>query len=74
MNCTLCGTAGHKASRCKELSNGLKDGFFQGGNGGGGHSHDDDEDERLCIGMRPLPLPLAPTTAVKHTGQVNNKP
>ena len=48
--CTVCGEAGHKASRCKSL--GLPPpGFHTGGNGGGGHSHDD-EDEKAAASIR----------------------
>jgi len=43
--CSICNSATHNPSKCPELSNGLKDGFYKGG-GGGSDSHDDDEGVR----------------------------
>jgi hypothetical protein len=48
MNCSICGNAGHKPSRCAELRAPLKEGFQGGGGGGGGHSHDEDDEEKSC--------------------------
>ncbi len=44
--CSLCGEGGHRASRCPDLCDPLREGFFKGGGGGGGgdcddHDHDD---------------------------------
>ena len=40
--CSICSSTSHHPSKCPELSNALKDGFYKGGNSGGSHSHDDD--------------------------------
>lgn len=42
--CTVCGEAGHRATRCAALHAPLKDGFWAGGNGGGGHGGDEEDD------------------------------
>ena len=54
--CTVCGGAGHKMSKCKEL--GLPpEGFFKPS--GGGHCHDEDcEDEALRIELMNLAFTL----------------
>jgi hypothetical protein len=40
MKCVICGNE-HVASKCPELYEPLKDGFYSGG--GGGHSHDEED-------------------------------
>jgi hypothetical protein len=48
--CSLCGEGGHRASRCPDLCDPLKEGFFKGGGGGGGGDCDDhDHDERVKL-------------------------
>jgi hypothetical protein len=42
MKCLICGNE-HNATKCPELHEPLKDGFYSGGGGGGGHSHDEEE-------------------------------
>ena len=41
--CSLCKQPNHDASKCPELHDVLKEGFYSGGGSGGGHSHDDDD-------------------------------
>ena len=45
--CCVCG-GDHRSSRCPDLCDPLKEGFFQGGGGGGGGC-DDDHDEQLTV-------------------------
>ncbi len=49
--CSLCSDA-HATSRCPELWNPLKEGFFEGGGSQGGHSHDDDDEKVDSVGLR----------------------
>jgi len=57
--CKVCSDHGHKSSKCPQLYDALKEGFFSGGgSGGGGHSHDDDDGEHTMppqahINLRP---------------------
>ncbi len=44
--CCVCG-GDHRASRCPDLCDPLKEGFFQGGGGGGCDDHDHDERLKL---------------------------
>jgi|Laugrespbdmm15sd_2_1035082.scaffolds.fasta_scaffold49024_1 hypothetical protein len=46
--CCVCG-GDHRASRCPDLCDPLKEGFFQGGGGGGGGCDDHDHDDRLKL-------------------------
>ena len=46
--CCLCNKHDHSATRCPELREPLKEGFYTGGGArGGGGGGDDDDDERL---------------------------
>ncbi len=48
--CSLCGEGGHRASRCPDLCDPLREGFFKGGGGGGGGDCDDhDHDDRVKL-------------------------
>ena len=62
--CTICNSGGHRPSRCPDIRDPLKEGFYSGGGGGGGHSHDDDDDESLTVNALPNdtpPLQLGPS-------------
>ncbi len=47
--CYVCGEDGHRASRCPELCDPLREGFFKGGGGGGGDCDDHDHDDRVAV-------------------------
>ncbi len=48
--CSLCGEGGHRASRCPDLCDPLREGFFKGGGrGGGGDCDDHDHDDRVKL-------------------------
>jgi hypothetical protein len=47
--CYVCGEDGHRASRCPELCDPLREGFFKGGGGGGGDCDDHDHDDRVVV-------------------------
>ena len=49
--CRVCGETDHTSTKCGNLRDVLKEGFFSGGGssgGGGDHDHDD-EDEKLAV-------------------------
>jgi len=43
--CMICGRGGHTVTRCPELVDPLRDGFYRGGGGGGGGGGGDDDEE-----------------------------
>lgn len=45
--CAICNGRGHAATRCPELREPLKEGFYTGGGASGGGGGGDDDDERL---------------------------
>jgi hypothetical protein len=56
--CTCCGEGGHRATKCKALSDPLKEGFYTGSGGGGSHSHDDDEHTAVSMPHAPPVSPV----------------
>lgn len=63
IKCSMCGEGGHRVSRCPDLCDPLKEGFFQGGGGGGGGC-DDEHDDQMKLDRHTV---VAASTVLRRT-------